>query len=168
MANWFDGLVQNTSPMAYQPNTQFQLPSFGPEQNGLLPNQQLMPVMSAMAASGQTPLTGSVDETSAGGLWGGGDLWGMLGSKDGKGNRTDGWGGMALGVAQGLSGAFMGAKQYQLAQDALSENKRQFGMNYANQSKTINAELEDRQRARVASNPGAYQSVGDYMQKNGV
>ena len=33
---------------------------------------------------------------------------------------------------------------------------------------TLNTQMEDRQRARVASNPTAYQSVGDYMNKNGL
>lgn len=98
-----------------------------------------------------------------------GNLFGALGSTNQKtGIRSDGWGGMALGVGQGLAGAFLGAKQFSLAQDSLNENKRQFQLNYDNQRKTMNTELEDRQRARVASNSGAYQSVGDYMQKNGV
>lgn len=62
----------------------------------------------------------------------------------------------------------MGAKKYQLAQDAFKENKRQFSLNFENQRKTVNTELQDRQRARVASNPGAYQSVSEYMKQNGV
>jgi hypothetical protein len=95
--------------------------------------------------------------------------WGnFFGSTNKNGMRSDGWGGLAIGGAQALSSAFLGMKQYQLAQQALSENKRQFSLNFDNQRKTINTELEDRQRARVASNAGAYQSVGDYMQKNGV
>jgi hypothetical protein len=73
-----------------------------------------------------------------------------------------------LGVAQGLGNAFLGMKQYGLAKDTFNENKRQFNLNYDAQRKTINTDLEDRQRARVASNPGAYQSVGDYMKQNGV
>lgn len=111
--------------------------------------------------SGQTPVPGMEN--------GWGNLFGALGSTNQKtGIRSDGWGGMALGVGQGLAGAFLGAQQYNLAKDALSENKRQFQMNYDNQRKSLNTDLEDRQRARVASNAGAYQSVGDYMQKNGV
>jgi len=93
---------------------------------------------------------------------------GFLGSTDAKGVKTDGWGGMALSAAGGLASAFMGMKQYGLAKDTLAENKKQFGLNYEAQKTTTNASLEDRQRARVASNSGAYQSVGDYMAKNGI
>ena len=50
----------------------------------------------------------------------------------------------------------------------LAEGKRQFQINYGAQKTTINSALEDRQRARVASNSSAYQSVGDYMDKNGI
>lgn len=161
MANWWE--VSNQQPLAYQPGMQFQLPDWGTS-DALPQTSQVMPVAaSAAAAAGQA--TGPVD---GGGLWGGGNLWGALGSTNEKGIRTDGWGGMALGLGQGLASAFMGMKQYQLAQDALKENKRQFSLNFENQRKLTNADLEDRQRARVASNPTAYQSVADYMKQNGV
>lgn len=80
----------------------------------------------------------------------------------------NGWGGLALGAAGGLASAFMGMKQFGLAKQTLAENKRQFQMNYDAQKQTTNTRLEDRQRARVASNSGAYQSVGDYMGANKV
>ena len=92
----------------------------------------------------------------------------ILGGKDGDGNQTNGWGGLALGVARGLGGAYMGMKQYGMAEDMLKENKRQFQLNYDAQKKTLNTQLEDRQRARVASNAGAYESVDSYMKKNGI
>lgn len=123
---------------------------------------------SPLMAVDTSNLPNNTPGADTGGLWGGGNLWGALGSTNEKGLRSDGWGGLALGATQGLAGAFFGAKQYQAAQSALSENKRQFNLNFENQRKTVNTELEDRQRARVASNAGAYQSVGDYMQKNGV
>lgn len=81
---------------------------------------------------------------------------------------AQGWGGMALSGAQGLMGGFMGMKQYGMAKDQLKEAKRQFDLNYNTQRQTVNTQLEDRQRARVASNPGHYESVGDYMKKHGV
>ena len=84
------------------------------------------------------------------------------------GAKVNGWGGLALSAAQGVGSAYMGSKQLKLAQDTFKENKRQFQLNYDNQKKNINTQLEDRQRARVASNSGAYQSVGDYMNKNGL
>lgn len=94
---------------------------------------------------------------------------GFLTSKDDKtGLTTQGWGGMATGALQGLGNAYMGMKQFDLAKQQLAEGKRQFEMNYGAQRQTVNTHLEDRQLARVASNPGAYQSVGDYMAKNGV
>lgn len=90
-------------------------------------------------------------------------LSGMLGSPG-----QQGWGSMALGGAQSLASAFMGMKQYGLAKQQLAENKRQFDTNFSAQKGLTNSNLEDRQRARVASNPGAYESVGSYMNQNGV
>lgn len=108
-----------------------------------------------------------------GGGWGAGlNQWlnqsGMLGSTDANGIKSQGWGGMAMGAAQSLGNLWMGMKQYGLAKDTFNENKRQFGLNYDAQKKSTNSRLEDRQIARVASNPGAYQSVSDYMKKNGI
>lgn len=80
----------------------------------------------------------------------------------------NGWGGLAVNAAGGLASAFLGMKQYGLAKKTLEENKRQFDLNYAAQRQTTNTRLEDRQRARVASNANAYQSVGDYMAVNGI
>lgn len=93
-----------------------------------------------------------------------GSLWdSLIGTTD-----QPGWGGMALGAAQGLGSAYMGMQQLALAKQTLAANQRQFDMNYAAQRQTTNTALEDRQRARVASNAGAYQSVGDYMNANRV
>lgn len=75
---------------------------------------------------------------------------------------------MALSGAASLASAFMGMKQYGLAKQQLAENQRQFDTNFGAQQKLTNSNLEDRQLARVASNPGAYESVGSYMNKNGV
>lgn len=93
---------------------------------------------------------------------------GFLGSTAPDGTKTQGWGGMALGAAQGLANSYMGMQQYGLAKDTFNENKRQFALNFGNQQKLTNSRLEDRQAARVASNANAYQSVGEYMKKNGV
>lgn len=80
----------------------------------------------------------------------------------------NGWGMPALQVGTGLLDSFMGLKQYGLAKDALKQQRNQFDKNFAAQQKTTNAALSDRQRARVASNPGAYQSEADYMARWGV
>ena len=90
------------------------------------------------------------------------------GSTDVNGVKTNGAGGSILGIAQGLGNAYMGMQQFGLAKKALKQGKEQFEKNYAAQRQTTNASLEDRQRARVASNAGAYESVGSYMQKNGI
>jgi hypothetical protein len=87
----------------------------------------------------------------------------MLGTTE-----APGWGGMALGAASGIGNLYMGMQQYGLAKASLAQNKQQFDTNFAAQKGLTNANLEDRQRARVASNSGAYQSVGDYMSKNEV
>lgn len=92
------------------------------------------------------------------------DKPGIMGSMLG----PNGWGGMALSAAGGLASTFLGMKQYGLAKQTLAENKRQFQMNYDAQKQTTNTRMEDRQAARVASNPGGYQSVGDYMAKNRI
>ena len=106
-------------------------------------------------------------------MWGSLGKWardsGMLTTKDETtGLQTQGWGGLALGAAQGIGNLYLGMQQYNLAKDALANSKSQFERNFAAQKSTTNAQLEDRQRARVASNAGAYQSVGDYMAQNGV
>lgn len=92
----------------------------------------------------------------------------MLGYKNADGTSVNGWGGAAMGLIQGLGNAYMGMKQYGLAKDQLAFSKQAFERNFGAQKAITNANLEDRQRARVASNPGAYQSVGEYMQQNGV
>jgi hypothetical protein len=94
--------------------------------------------------------------------------WGVLGQTDKNGIYQQGWGGLALGAAQGLGSLYLGMQQYNLAKDSLAASKAQFERNFANQVKTTNTNLEDRQRARVASNGGAYESVDSYMNKNRV
>lgn len=95
-------------------------------------------------------------------------LGGMLDQTDANGNVQQGWGGLALDGAQALGGAYMGYKQLQIAKNSLRESRRQFNLNFGAQQQTTNAAIEDRQRARVAANPGAYESVGSYMNKNRI
>ena len=94
---------------------------------------------------------------------GGGSIWDSFLSKEGK----QGWGNPAIAIAGGLTNAFLGMKQYGLAKKTFDESKRQFELNYDAQRNLTNSQLEDRQRARVASN-GNYQSVEAYMDKNRV
>lgn len=92
----------------------------------------------------------------------------LVGYTDPSGMEVGGMGPLALGAFSGLANTFMGMKQYGLAKDMFKRNQEEFERNYAAQRTLTNAELEDRQRARVASNPGGYVSVGEYMKQNGV
>ncbi len=74
----------------------------------------------------------------------------------------------AVDAFSGLAGAYLGFQQMNLAKDQLEQNKRIFNLNFANQAQTVNTQLEDRQRARVASNPDAYESIDSYMNRNRV
>ena len=99
--------------------------------------------------------------------WNWGDF--LFGSKNlNTGMQTNGALGYGLSGLQGLGNLYMGMQQYGLMKDQLAFSKDAFNKNYAAQSKMTNASLMDRQRARVAANPGAYQSVGDYMAQNGI
>lgn len=92
----------------------------------------------------------------------------LLGGKNIDGSSQMGALPVGLGALQGAASLYMGMQQYGLAKKQLSESKRQFDMQYGANKTLTNARLEDRQAARVASNPGAYQSVDAYMAKNGV
>lgn len=84
------------------------------------------------------------------------------------GMGVGGFGNLALGTGQALLGGYLGMKQYGLAKKQLGESKRQFDKNFKMQKDLTNTRMEDRQRARVASNPGHWDSVEDYMKKNRV
>ena len=91
-----------------------------------------------------------------------------FGGSNNAGNYVPGMALTGLNALTGVAGAYIGWQQFKTAQDSLKENKRQFNLNYEAQKKNYNTTIEDRQRARVASNPNAYQSVGSYMSKNGI
>lgn len=112
-------------------------------------------------------------QVASGGALSGDSLFGGLfdnffDTTDANGIKTQGWGGMAMSGLQGLGNSYMAMKQFGLAEDALKEQQRQFNINYEAQRKMTNSQLADRQRARVASNPGAYQSEAEYMKKWGI
>jgi hypothetical protein len=92
----------------------------------------------------------------------------FLQNRDASGVTSGGWGQAGLGILQGVGGLYLGMQQYNLAKDALATSKEQFNRQFEVNKNLTNSRLEDRQRARVASNAGAYQSVGDYMNQNGV
>lgn len=145
---WSDPMAGYTTAMNYQPIQ--------------------MPLDTGVGALGSLDTVNSAPPS----MWDSFNGWlnnsGILGKKLADGTRVDGWGGLALGGAQGLLGGYLGMQQLGVARDTLAQNKRQFDLNFGNQVQTINTHMEDRQRARVASDPGAYQSVGDYMKTNGL
>lgn len=136
-------------------------PSITPPNSGLNLSALSGPRLDAMTA---VPPVGSTGST--------GSNWfrdsGFLSRRNTDGTIDGGWGGLAIGSAQALGNLYLGLQQYNLAKDTLANNKAQFERNFNAQRTTTNAQLEDRQRARVAANPGAYQSVGDYMEQNRV
>lgn len=78
----------------------------------------------------------------------------------------------ALGTGLNAVGSIMSGwgalQQVDVARDQLAFQKDSFNKQFENQRTLTNARLRDRQRARVGANPNGYQSVGDYMNENGV
>jgi hypothetical protein len=91
-----------------------------------------------------------------------------LGGTNAQGMQTNGIIPVGIGALSGLAGAYLGWQQFNLAKDQMAQSKKIFNLNFGAQAQSVNTQLEDRQRARVASNPTGYQSVGDYMSKNAV
>lgn len=113
---------------------------------------------------------------AASGGAGGGSLFNNLFSRQSLFGGTDpstglssgGWAPVALGAGQAIFGALQGNKAMGLAEKQFQEGQRQFDLNFDAQRKTINTQLEDRQRARNASNSTAYENTDDYLRKNRV
>lgn len=98
----------------------------------------------------------------------GGLFEGFAGTRNADGSGSTGWGMPVIQGASALMNGFMGMKNYGLAKKQFEFSKDMALKNLENQTKTINTQMEDRQRARVASNPGAYQSVDAYMKEKGL
>lgn len=92
----------------------------------------------------------------------------LFGGTQADGTISGGWVSPLASIGSAIFGGIQGSKQLKLAQDQFKESTRQFDQNYAAQRQTTNTQLEDRQRARVASNPDAYESVDSYMKRNRV
>lgn len=148
--SWLDMLGYGSKPVA----------------GGVTANPELMQMNNYALNTGTTPTVAGAP--AAGGSWFGGLFDNFLDKTDANGIKTQGWGGLALTGLQGLGNSYMGMKQYGLAEDALKEQKRQFNTNFEAQRKMTNSQLSDRQRARVASNAGAYQSEAEYMKQWGI
>jgi len=92
----------------------------------------------------------------------------FMGYKDPTGFQTMGWGPAVFGMGKSLFDGWLGMEKLDLAKDSLNFQKDAFSKQFENQRTLTNAELRDRQAARVASNPTAYQTVDEYMKANGV
>lgn len=92
---------------------------------------------------------------------------GFLGSKGTDGTQYQGWGGLALGAANGLANLWLGMQNYGLAKKQLNFQKDAFNKNYTAQRNLTNSSLEDRQRRRNLENPGST-PVAEYMAKYGL
>lgn len=167
MANYASWAQQQQYPV---PNNYMSL--LGYSGNPAIPSPP-MAASPTIPMQGASPIAGfNPTDSASSGLFPGIGNWlnesGFLQQRNLDGTTSGGWGTAGLGILQGLGSAYMGMKQYGLAKDAFAENKRQFGLNYDAQRTTTNSALEDRQRARVASNTGAYESVGSYMDRNRI
>jgi hypothetical protein len=88
---------------------------------------------------------------------------GAIGDKD-----SAGWMGPMATAGAGLVNAYTGYQQLQLGKDELSQNKREFELNFGNQRQSYNTQIEDRQRARLSADSGGYESLSTYLDKNRV
>lgn len=93
----------------------------------------------------------------------------FFGGKDpSTGMMNVGWGPTLFNMGKGIFDGWMGLQALDLAKDNLNFQKDSFSKQFENQRTLTNARLRDRQMARVAGNPNAYQSVDEYMRQNGV
>ena len=75
---------------------------------------------------------------------------------------------LGLGGVTSLLNGYLGFQNLSLAKKQYQSQLDQFNKQWSANKKLTNASLADRQAARVASNPNAYQSVDDYMKKYGI
>ena len=73
-----------------------------------------------------------------------------------------------VGLLTGGMSAWNGFQQNKLLKSNMNMQANQFREQMNLSKSNYNSKLEDRQRARVASNPTAYESVDSYMKKYGA
>lgn len=158
MADWN---LSDIRALANSPSMGF--PAYNPN------NPDYMPTMPTQNLSMMPAQTYNAVDTNSPAFINGLRKIGILDSIDPKsGQRIGGVGSLVLGGIQGLANFKLGNEQLKIAKDVLNNNKSQFERNFANQQKTVNTALADRQAARYASNPNAYQPVDQYMINNRV
>lgn len=75
---------------------------------------------------------------------------------------------LGLGLGNGLLNGYLGFQNLGLAKSQAKQAQNNWDKQWSANVKNTNGALEDRQRARIASNPGAYESVDSYMKKYGI
>lgn len=75
---------------------------------------------------------------------------------------------LGLGAANGLLNGYLGFQNLSLAKKQAAQAQQNWDKQWSANVKNTNAALSDRQAARVASNPNAYESVDSYMKKYGI
>lgn len=78
------------------------------------------------------------------------------------------YGQAGLGALQGLASLYLGFQNTGLAKQQAAQAQQNWDKQWNANVKSTNTSLADRQRARVASNPNAYESVDSYMKKYGI
>lgn len=126
--------------------------------------------MSSSLDSLSTGFTNSANTFNNTSLTGSGGSGGFLDSILGGTGDMSGlqMGQLGLGGVNSLLNGYLGFQNLGLAKKQYQSQLDQFNKQWAANKKLTNASLADRQAARVASNPNAYQSVDDYMKKYGI
>lgn len=118
-------------------------------------------------------LNSGTDAATAGGFGWGNLLpdiskWSLTPQKGVNGDVTGGQWGTLAQTGLGLFNTLQGYNANKRADEQFQSQKSAYNKNYNAQRQSTNTALEDRQAARVASNAGAYESVGSYMDRNKV
>ena len=126
--------------------------------------------MSPSLDSMSTGFTNSANTFNNTSLTGSGGSGGFLDSILGGSGDMSGlqMGQLGLGGVTSLLNGYLGFQNLSLAKKQYQSQLDQFNKQWSANKKLTNASLADRQAARVASNPNAYQSVDDYMKKYGI
>lgn len=93
---------------------------------------------------------------------------GVTGGKNPDGSSFNGWGGLALGLGQGISNFYMGSQALDLQRQQLAQGQKEFNLNFGAQAGMANSRLEAQNNRRIAEGMVPTMSTADYMAKYGV
>ena len=155
------GLPQVAAPATGIPApTNAMLPAFGGDVlSGLLSDAGVTGVTAPSPMAGIPAVAGAAVDPAKGGFWG--NTFG-----NGEGGLDLDKLGTAFDGLKSIFGIWGGMKQLGMAKDAYEFEKKSYQENVANQKKTYNSTLEDRQRARAAFAGESDASVDEYVKKH--